>query len=445
MNPTVSIIVPVYNAEDFLPRCIDSIVGQEFKDFELILVDDGSKDSSGAICDSYAAKDSRIRVIHKENSGVSDARNQAIELATGTYLQFLDSDDWITPDATKLLVRAATENDCDLVIADFYRVSGEKVTQKGDIEDAGVLSRQEFAEHMMENPADFYYGVLWNKLYKREIIIEHGIRMDKTISWCEDFIFNMEYYLHAESFYALQAPIYYYLKRKGSLVSQSMQFSKVVRMKLSVFEYYNQFYKNVYDAKDYGKRRPQVYRFLIDSANDSMVPPSIMPGVKKLGKERSTAYKMAATGDGPLFDSYRSRKLMERYLEVIAIKYDLTLKETLLLYHISQFYQSVSRKELADFMGVSVKSITIVLQKMMLKNYIGIPEPEEKELDSLAGNLFNIEILPDSYPIIAEIDQAVADYQHIIFSEFTDEEHMAYQKLNQRIQDNIIAVLNPEK
>ena len=202
MKPTVSIIVPVYNAEKFLNRCVDSILEQEFRDFELILVNDGSKDSSGEICEEYARKDNRVVVIHKENSGVSDTRNLAMQKAQGTYLQFLDSDDWITPDATKLLVRTAQETQSDLVIADFYRVVGERLSQKGDIEEDGVMTRQEFAEHMMENPADFYYGVIWNKLYKREIIEAKKLKMDTELNWCEDFMFNLEYILHAERFCA---------------------------------------------------------------------------------------------------------------------------------------------------------------------------------------------------------------------------------------------------
>ena len=99
MNPTVSIIVPIYNAEKYLNRCVDSILNQEYTDFELILVNDGSKDASPQICDEYAKEDARVRVIHKENTGVSDTRNIAIGHAAGKYLQFLDSDDWITPDA----------------------------------------------------------------------------------------------------------------------------------------------------------------------------------------------------------------------------------------------------------------------------------------------------------------------------------------------------------
>ena len=192
MHPIVSIIVPVYNAEKTLARCVDSILNQTYQDYELLLVNDGSTDSSGGLCDSYAARDQRVRVFHKENAGVSNARNLALAQARGTYLQFLDSDDWITPEATLSLVRAAEDHQCDLIISDFYRVVGERVSHKGDIDEDSVLTREEYAAHMMENPADFYYGVLWNKLYRREIVEAHHLRMDPEISWCEDFMFNLE-------------------------------------------------------------------------------------------------------------------------------------------------------------------------------------------------------------------------------------------------------------
>ena len=182
MEPKVSIIVPVYNAEK-LERCIDSILGQEFTDIELILADDGSTDSSGSICDAYAKRDPRVHVIHKPNSGVSSTRNCAMDTAQGTYIQFLDSDDWITPDATKLLVRGIEENSCDMVIADFYRVIGSRVARKSDIDSEDVITREQYADLMMESPSDFYWGVVWNKLYKRSIIESHRNRMDPSISW----------------------------------------------------------------------------------------------------------------------------------------------------------------------------------------------------------------------------------------------------------------------
>lgn len=219
MKPAVSIIVPVYNGEKTLERCVDSVLKQEYKDFELFLINDGSSDKTREICERYAAADDRVLVIHKENSGVSESRNMAIAQAHGEYLQFLDCDDWITPDATKLLVRAAKEEQADLVIADFYRVIGERLSHKGDIEIDGVMDQEAFVGCMMEKPADFYYGVLWNKLYRRDIIMKHHLQMNPEISWCEDFMFNLEYIRHARRFYALHTPIYYYVKTKGSLAS----------------------------------------------------------------------------------------------------------------------------------------------------------------------------------------------------------------------------------
>ena len=148
--PKVSIIVPVYNAEAVLRRCVDSILAQEFRDFELLLMDDGSKDSSGAICDEYASMDGRVRVVHKENSGVSDTRNQALDMARGEYIQFLDADDWIVPEATRLFVYHIETSHADMVIADFYRVVGDRISRKGSIEEEGLITRNEFADYMKQ-------------------------------------------------------------------------------------------------------------------------------------------------------------------------------------------------------------------------------------------------------------------------------------------------------
>lgn len=333
MEPKVSIIVPVYNAEKSLARCVDSILNQEFRDFELILMDDGSRDGSGDICDGYARADARVVVVHKENTGVSDTRNQAIARARGTFLQFVDSDDWLTADATKLMVRAAEETGCDLVIADFYRVVGEMVSRKGDIDADQVLGREAFVGFMMENPADYYYGVLWNKLYRREIVEAHGIRMDAKISWCEDFLFNLEYVRYATTFYALRTPVYYYVKTKGSLVNQKISFARTVEMKLAMFECYNDFFKHVLDEEAYERKRLQVYHFLVDAAKDGFVFPATIPGTLKLGEERSQALQEVISEDGIIVERYRDRKLIERYLESVALKYDMTMAElSLLLY-----------------------------------------------------------------------------------------------------------------
>ncbi|MBQ1304531.1 MAG: glycosyltransferase family 2 protein, partial [Erysipelotrichaceae bacterium] len=161
----VSIIVPVYNGGKVLERCVDSILTQDHRDLEVLLVDDGSKDDSLQIMQEYAKKDPRVIAIHKENGGVSSTRNLGLERATGDYVQFMDVDDWLPFDSTKQLVRAMEENSCDMVIGDFYRVIDDNVSRKGSIREGGIITRNQYADEMMKTPADFYYGVLWNKLY----------------------------------------------------------------------------------------------------------------------------------------------------------------------------------------------------------------------------------------------------------------------------------------
>ena len=434
MNPTVSIIVPVYNAEATISRCIESIINQEYRDFELLLIDDGSTDSSGTICDRYAAEDSRIRLIHKENTGVSETRNMALDLACGTYLQFLDSDDWITPNATRLFVEEAERYHCDMVISDFYRVVGKRVAHKGDIDDDCVLTQEEFSAHMLQNPADFYYGVLWNKLYRRDIVEKYHLRMNPEISWCEDFMFNLEYIRHAEVFYALQVPVYYYVKTKGSLASQGMSISKTIKMKLMVFEYYNNFYKHVLDEDDYEKNRLQVYRFLVDAAGDGAVPPSFFSGSKKLGEERNSVSQEVVAGEGILMDDYRDRKLLDYYLEPIAQKNNLTLGEVRLLLCLSQLRHIGTRKEIADFAGITVRSLSLLLQRLSLKNMLKYEENRTtKEL--------KITFLPLASPIQNEIAAAQSNFEQAKYAGFTEDELIQYATLTEKIKNNIQKIL----
>ena len=432
--PAVSVIVPVYNAEATISRCIESIINQEYRDFELLLIDDGSIDSSGTICDRYAAEDSRIRLIHKENTGVSETRNMALDLACGTYLQFLDSDDWITPNATRLFVEEAERYHCDMVISDFYRVVGKRVAQKGDIDDDCVLTQEEFSAHMLQNPADFYYGVLWNKLYRRDIVEKYHLRMNPQISWCEDFMFNLEYIRHAEVFYALQVPVYYYVKTKGSLASQGMSISKTIKMKLMVFEYYNNFYKHVLDEEDYEKNRLQVYRFLVDAAGDGAVPPSFFSGSKKLGEERNSVSQEVVAGEGILMDDYRDRKLLDYYLEPIAQKNNLTLGEVRLLLCLSQLRHIGTRKEIADFAGITVRSLSLLLQRLSLKNMLKCEENRTtKEL--------KITFLPLASPIQNEIAAAQSNFEQAKYAGFTEDELIQYAALTEKIKNNIQKIL----
>ena len=472
MEPKVSIIVPVYNAEKSLARCVDSILNQEFRDFELILMDDGSKDQSGEICDGYARADARVVVVHKENTGVSDTRNQAIARARGTFLQFVDSDDWLTADATKLMVRAAEETGCDMVIADFYRVVGEMVSRKGDIDADQVIGREAFVGFMMENPADYYYGVLWNKLYRRSLVEAHWIRMDAKLSWCEDFLFNLEYVRYATTFYALRTPVYYYVKTKGSLVNQKISFARTVEMKLAMFECYNDFFKHVLDEDAYERKRLQVYHFLVDAAKDGFVLPATIPGTQKLGEERD-------------------RKLLERYLESVALKYDMTLAElSLLLYRKDagkaltrgaeaqmparedaveatdrkDAGKALSRKDLAELMHMSRGDLRAALQKLVSRGMLEVVDVPRKrreaaeiaEATGLFGKrgeaqdadangmtkkkreprMIRLELLPASDAVLQDIAAAERDYEQAKFRGFTEDELRQYTALERRVQEN---------
>lgn len=491
MEPKVSIIVPVYNAEKSLARCVDSILNQEFRDFELILMDDGSRDGSGEICDGYARADARVVVVHKENSGVSDTRNQAIARARGTFLQFVDSDDWLTADATKLMVRAAEETGCDLVIADFYRVVGEMVSRKGDIDADQVIGRESFVGFMMENPADYYYGVLWNKLYRRSIVEAHGIRMDAKLNWCEDFLFNLEYVRYATTFYALRTPVYYYVKTKGSLVNQKISFARTVEMKLAMFECYNDFFKHVLDEEAYERKRLQVYHFLVDAAKDGFVFPATIPGTQKLGEERSQALQEVISEDGIIVEKYRDRKLLERYLESVALKYDMTLAElSLLLYRKDagkalargaeaqmparedavettdrkDAGKALSRKDLAELMHMSRGDLRAALQKLVSRGMLEVVDVPRKRRDAAeiaeATGLFGkrgeaqdadadgttkkkraprkirLELLPAADAVLQDIDAAERDYEQAKFRGFTEDELRQYTALERRVQEN---------
>lgn len=429
----VSIIVPVYNAEGTLQRCVESILKQEYTDIELILVNDGSVDSSAEICDRYAGQDERVRVIHKENTGVSDSRNKAIEAARGEYLQFVDADDWITSDATKLMIREAERENCELVIADFYRVIGKRVSHKGSIKEAGVLTKEEFAEHMMESPADFYYGVLWNKLFRRDIIMEHQIRMDEKISWCEDFLFNLEYILYINQVFVLQVPVYYYLKTEGSLVSQSKNVSKVIQTKLDIFEVYNEFYKTVYDEKEYSRKKLGIYRYLIDMAGDGMIMPGFFSNSKKLGEERVPVSENIVSENDYLTVHYRNAKLLERYYQTLGFQYDLTLNDIKVLAHLSQMQMMKSRKELADYAGMNVSTVNRSLQKLLRKNMIEIKKQK---------GFLEIGITEEGKPVILHLQQIFDDYDAVRFQGFTEDEIGKYLRFQRRIDQNLNRILN---
>lgn len=268
-TPLVTIVIPVYNAAPQLAACIESVRKQTYENLEILLVNDGSADVSLPICQMYAGVDRRIRVMDQKNSGVSATRNAAIDRARGEFLQFADADDRLAMEATQLLVERAQRTQADMVICHYYRVTGKKrKSVHGFLETDRVLSQREFATQLMEEPSSFYYGVMWNKLYRTRIIQEHDIRCSEELQWSEDFLFNLEYIRYCQTFASVQLPLYYYYKNKKGITSTSFGLTKLPRTietKLNLFEFYKDLYT---DLGLYEQYKFQIHKYLFDVASD---------------------------------------------------------------------------------------------------------------------------------------------------------------------------------
>lgn len=213
-KPLVSVIVPVYNAEKYLKRCVESILQQTMEDFELILVNDGSNDFSGEMCDSYAITDSRVRVFHKENGGVSSARNVGIENALGVYSIQVDSDDYISSEMLECLHAKIIKNDSDIIICDYFLDNGKNkkiITQgnfKSNIELISMLLTGEL------------HGSMGNKLIRTSLYDKYSIRFPEDLSLREDMYVCMSLFIHEIKVDYLNKAFYFYCQNTNSLSSQ---------------------------------------------------------------------------------------------------------------------------------------------------------------------------------------------------------------------------------
>lgn len=277
-QPLVSIIVPIYNAKDHIARCVESIRRQTYRNLEILLLNDGSQDVSLQVCEMYAGVDDRIILIDKANSGVAATRNLGLRRASGKYLQFVDADDTILPNATELLVDRAERFGADLVIAHYNRITPprprseeaeakrpraprpDKVQTYGFLLE-GAMNKEAFAARLMQEPASFYYGVMWNKLYRADIVRAHeDIQCAEELDWSEDLYFNLSYIRYAEKFYALSTPIYNYYNTPGSAVHTVLNPVNVVTTRAALFNYYKDLYEQLGLYEEY---KPQIYKYLV--------------------------------------------------------------------------------------------------------------------------------------------------------------------------------------
>ena len=226
----VSIIVPIYNVEQYLKPCLDSILASTFQDFELILVDDGSTDGSGALCDDYSQKDMRVIVIHKQNGGLSDARNAGLEKAEGDYVLFIDGDDVIHPQMIQVLYDAVNGGDYDLSMVYGIKVKDGEYTELMAQEITAdthsfEISQDEFQKRIF-NISSFQYQVVWNKLYRKSLIL--GMTFLDVIS--EDVEWNNRVCLRVNKAVVIEADLYFYLQRTGSIMHGGVSEKSVGRI-----------------------------------------------------------------------------------------------------------------------------------------------------------------------------------------------------------------------
>ena len=231
----ISVIVPIYKVESYLAACVDSILNSTYQDIEVILVDDGSPDGCPAMCDSYAARDGRVKVIHKRNGGLSDARNAGLKVVHGDYVMFIDGDDVIHPRMLEVLHDAINSGDYD-----FSMVYGSRAEDKGigydyaghagpiDTSENEVITRDELMHYLDDLGSEVYqYHVVWNKLYKKSVI--DGLLFKDLAS--EDVEWNTRVCLRASRGILVKAELYYYIQRSESIMHKDPNARLIARIK----------------------------------------------------------------------------------------------------------------------------------------------------------------------------------------------------------------------
>ncbi len=228
-----SIVIPVYNTQNYLNNCINSIVGQTINDFELILVDDGSTDESGKMCDEWAIKDSRIKVHHQINCGVSYARNKGIQLAIGEYVAFVDSDDLVANNWLETLEIEAHKNNCDIIC---YRFNNSNIDDDFCVKDFVANSKEEL-RLKYNDIFEVGVGMVWTQAYKNALLKNNNIIFNSAVALNEETFFNLNCFAKMKSFQYINKVLYYYTENQGSSSRKgNVDYLKIIKQKVQVYE-----------------------------------------------------------------------------------------------------------------------------------------------------------------------------------------------------------------
>lgn len=243
----ISIIIPVYKVEKYLEKCIQSVINQTYENLQIILVDDGSPDNCGKICDEYAKKDHRIEVIHKSNGGLSDARNKGLEIAKGEYIGFVDSDDYIESDMYEVLYNLLKQYNVDVSICNFYTVSQGKIAIKNADNGIKEYNRIEILkEILLDNNIQSY---AWNKLYKKELFNEIKYPVGKKYEDIGTTFYLLE---KCNKVVVTGKPEYYYINRQDSIVNNVTESTITDYIEL-IIQRYDYIEENIKELSSYNK------------------------------------------------------------------------------------------------------------------------------------------------------------------------------------------------
>ena len=237
---TISIIIPIYNVERYLPMCLESIVQQSFGDFEVIVIDDGSTDGSGAIAEEFAKKDQRFSVIHQSNNGMALARNVGLDVARGQFIAFVDGDDWVHPEMLEYLLSTLVKTGADIAMSDFIKTedSNYRFSEYKELPQPQVFDGYTAIKLLVENVRPIF-SVVWNKLYDRNLI--GNLRFSDIVS--EDSFFNMSVYAKSSVVSYLQIPLVSYRQREDS-VTHNVDFTYYIDKVESAFQGYGLVLRN---------------------------------------------------------------------------------------------------------------------------------------------------------------------------------------------------------
>jgi glycosyltransferase involved in cell wall biosynthesis len=247
MKPRVSVIIPIYNAQNYLEQCIDSVVNQTVKNIEIILVDDESTDDSGKMCDEWRKRDSRINVVHIKKSGVSNARNKGIQLANSKYIMFVDSDDWIKNTMVDVLLNKIDNSKADVVFCDYINVQGTRKINCEKVIDYKLYQKAEIP-YVIRNMfgGGKYFSSVWRGVYRKEIIDKNNI-IFSNMKFAEDMLFNIEFLINCNCVDVIENKLYYYRENLGSSLQRlKNNLEEMQKLPNNIFRIFEKYEKTAY-------------------------------------------------------------------------------------------------------------------------------------------------------------------------------------------------------